>query len=185
VKESSGLILEWLAHPGMVTPAMLSRIARCWQEVSNAGGAVGFPFPPVELETVMTAAEGMVNSLNPLLRRLLIATVDDTLAGWLFLSGNEDPLISHWAYVQRVQTDLAFRGSGVGRALIEEVSRAAADEFGLRTLHIEVRGGAGLESFYENLGWTEVGRWPGSLRFGPDDFRDNVLMALSLLSEIP
>jgi GNAT superfamily N-acetyltransferase len=159
---------------------MLTKIARCWQEVSNAGGAVGFPFPPVEMETVRTAAEEMVKSLNPLLRRLLIAAVDDELAGWLFLSGNEGPLTSHWAYVQRVQTGLAFRASGVGRALMEEVSRAAAQEFGLRTLHIEVRGGAGLEGFYENLGWTEVGRWPGALRFGSDDYRDNVLMSLLL-----
>jgi GNAT superfamily N-acetyltransferase len=183
VKEPSGLILEWLTHPEMVTPALLTKIARCWQEVSNAGGAVGFPFPPVEIETVMTAAEEMVGSLNPLLRRLLIATVDDTLAGWLFLSGNENPLTSHWAYVQRVQTDLAFRGSGVGRALMAEVSRAAGHEFGLRALNIEVRGGAGLEGFYRNLGWTEIGRWPGSLRFGPEDYRDNVLMSLSLCSE--
>jgi GNAT superfamily N-acetyltransferase len=181
--EPSVLILEWLTRPEVVTPAIVTKVARCWQEVSNAGGAVGFPFPPVEMETVMTAAEEMVNSLNPLLRRLLIATVDNALAGWLFLAGNENPLTSHWAYVQRVQTDLSFRGSGVGRALMEEVSRAAAHEFGLRTLHIEVRGGAELEGFYEKLGWAEIGRWPGSLRFGPDDYRDNVLMSLSLFSE--
>ena len=131
----------------------------------------------------MTATREMVNSLSPLLRRLLIATVDDALAGWLFLAGNESPLTAHWAYVQRVQTDLAFRGSGVGRALMEEVSRAAAQELALRALHIEVRGGARLEGFYENLGWTEIGRWPESLRFGPDDYRDIVLMSLSLFSE--
>jgi GNAT superfamily N-acetyltransferase len=147
------------------------------KEVSNAGGAVGFPFPPVEMETVQTAAEAMVNSLDVPLRRLLIATVDDSLAGWLFLSGNDDPLICHWAYVQRVQTDLAFRGCGIGRALMKEVSRGA-HESGLRALHIEVRGSAGLEGFYENLGWTEIGRWPGSLRFGFDDYRDNVLMSI-------
>jgi hypothetical protein len=107
----------------------------------------------------------MVSSLDPLLRRLLIATVDDALAGWLVLSGNDVPLTSHWAFVQRVQTALAVRGSGVGQALM-------------------VRGGAGLEDFYESIGWTEVGRWPGSLRFGDDDYRDNVLMALSLESSM-
>jgi GNAT superfamily N-acetyltransferase len=166
--------------PQVVTPARLSQIARCWQEVSNAGGAVGFPFPPVELDAVLTKTKEMVSSLDPLIRRLLIATVDEELAGWLVLSGNSVYLTSHWAFVERVQTDLAFRGTGVGRALMEEASRAATEELGLKSLHIEVRGGAGLEGFYESLGWKEVGRWPRSLRFGDDDYRDNVLMALSL-----
>jgi GNAT superfamily N-acetyltransferase len=160
------------------------QIADCWQEVSNAGGAVGFPFPPVAVDEVIKATEEMVSSLDPFLRRLLIASVDDSLAGWLALSGNDAPLTSHWAFVQRVQTAVAFRGSGVDRALMEEVSRAAAQELGLKSLHVEVRGGAGLGSFYESLGWTEVGRWPGSLRFGYDDYRDNVLMALSLDSSV-
>ena len=61
-----------------------------------------------------------------------------------------------------------------------EATRVAAQELGIRSLHIEVRGGAGLESFYTSIGWTEVGRWPGALRFGDDDYRDNVLMALSV-----
>jgi GNAT superfamily N-acetyltransferase len=174
------LALQWLTRPQMVTEARLSQIAHCWQQVSNAGGAVGFPFPPVEREEVLAATEEMVTSLDPLLRRLLIATFDDALAGWLLLSGNDRRLTSHWAFVQRVQTDLAFRGIGVGRALMEETARTAADELGLKSLHIEVRGGAGLEGFYKNIGWTEIGRWPGALRFGDDDYRDNVLMALSL-----
>jgi GNAT superfamily N-acetyltransferase len=179
------LALQWLTRPQMATPAMRWQIAKCWQEVSNAGGAVGFPFPPVDFDEVLTATEEMVYSLDPFLRRILIATVDDALAGWLVLSGNDAALTSHWAYVQRVQTGLAFRGSGIGRALMEEASRAAADELGLKSLHIEVRGGAGLESFYQSFGWTEVGRWPAALRLGDDDYRDNVLMALSLDSSVP
>jgi len=175
-----GFTLQWLTRPSMVTSQRQSQIAKCWQEVSNAGGAVGFPFPPVEIDEVLAATRDLVVSLDPLLIRLLIGTVDDAIAGWLVLVGNDGPVTSHWAFVQRVPTDLAFRGTGVGRALIEEVVRAAAQELGLKSLHIEVRGGAGLEAFYESMGWTEVGRWPGSLRFDDDDYRDNVLMALPL-----
>jgi GNAT superfamily N-acetyltransferase len=174
------VVLTWLSAPQMVTPERISQIARSWQEVSNAGGAVGFPFPPVELDEVLARTKQMVSSLDPLLKRLLIATIDDDLAGWLVLSGNNAPLTSHWATVERVQTDLAFRGTGVGREIMEEVSRAAAEDLRLKSLHIEVRGGAGLEGFYESLGWIEVGRWPGSLRFGGDDYRDIVLMYLWL-----
>jgi GNAT superfamily N-acetyltransferase len=174
------VVLEWLTDPQAVTNATLWQLAKCWQEVSNAGGAVGFPFPPVEFDEVLTRTKELVSSLDPLLRRLLIARIGDDLAGWLILSGNNVSLTSHWAFLERVQTGLAFRGSGVGRMLMEEASRAAAEDLGLKSLHIEVRGGAGLEGFYESLGWIEVGRWPGSLRFGVDDYRDNVLMALSL-----
>ena len=33
-------------------PALVGQLADCWLEVSNAGGAVGFPFPPVTSEQV-------------------------------------------------------------------------------------------------------------------------------------
>ena len=101
--------LQWLTRPEMVTSAMRSQIAQCWQEVSNAGGAVGFPFPPVGIDQVIDATEEMVSSLDPLLRRVLVATVNEDLAGWLMLSRNDTHLTAHWAFVQRVQTSLSFR----------------------------------------------------------------------------
>lgn len=78
-----------------------------------------------------------------------------------------------------MQTDLAWRGRGVGAALMTEVARAAAVD-GLERLHIEVRGGQGLEEFYFRLGWEVVGRWPGALRLAPGDDREEVLMVLRL-----
>ena len=39
----------------------------------------------------------------------------------------------------------------------------------------------GLEEFYGRLGWREIGRWPGALRFGASDDRDEVLMLLAPL----
>jgi hypothetical protein len=29
-----------------------AEVAKCWMDVANSGGAVGFPFTPVDLETV-------------------------------------------------------------------------------------------------------------------------------------
>jgi hypothetical protein len=40
--------------------------------------------------------------------------------------------------------------------------------------------GEGLEDFYRRLGWQEIGRWPGALRFDHGD-RDEVLMLLTPL----
>jgi GNAT superfamily N-acetyltransferase len=109
-----------------------------------------------------------------------VAVSEDALLGWLVLGRNPNKLIAHWARVLRLQTTLAARGSGVGRALMLEVARAARDDFGLEQLHIEVRGGQGLDTFYESCGWREIVRWPGVLRLDPDDDRDEVLMGLHL-----
>jgi GNAT superfamily N-acetyltransferase len=164
---------------------MVDRITRaqlltCWCHVSNAGGAVGFPILPVTDEQVMPAIEALIGSLDPTLNRLLLATVDQALAGWLVLVGNADILTAHWARVLRVQTAPELRGTGVGRALMSEVERAVRDDFQLDHLHLELRGGMGLESFYENCGGREIGRWPEALCLGGGELRDEVLMHLPL-----
>lgn len=164
----------------MVDPATRSRLLACWRDVSNAGGAVGFPFLPVSDENVRPALEAMVQSLDPRLNRLLIVTIGEVLAGWLLLAGNESELTAHWARVLRVQTALEYRGRGIGRLMMAEVARAARHEFGLEQLHLELRAGLGLESFYRNCGWSVVGTWPGALRMNEHDYRDEVLMLLSV-----
>jgi hypothetical protein len=59
--------------------------------------------------------------------------------------------------------------------------QVAREAMGLEQLHLAARGGMGLEDFYSRLGWQEIGRWPGALRLGPGDDRDEVLMILSPL----
>jgi len=152
----------------------------CWREVTNAGGAVGFPFPPVDDGHVRPVLEAMVGALEPAGDRLLLATFDGQLAGWLLLSLNAGALTRHWARVSRVQTALEHRGRGVGRALMEEAARSAHEDLGLDQLHLELRAGLGLEDFYGRLGWEEVGRWPGALQLSGEDRRDEVLMLLPL-----
>jgi hypothetical protein len=61
-----------------------------------------------------------------------------------------------------------------------ELHRSARDDLGLYSLRLEVRGGWGLEAFYERFGWRVVGSWPGALQFTKHGRRDEVLMALDL-----
>ena len=63
---------------------------------------------------------------------------------------------------------------------MNEVRRIARDELGLEQLRLAARGGEGHEGFYSRLGWTEIGRWPGALRF-PGGDQDEVLMILAPL----
>jgi GNAT superfamily N-acetyltransferase len=176
----SGVILQWLTEPSMVDARTRHQLLNCWRDVSNAGGAVGFPFLPVDDAHVLPAVDALVDSLDAVLSRLLLATVDASLAGWLLLVGNASKVTAHWGRVLRVQTALAHRGTGIGRAMMAEVSRCARDDLGLEQLHLELRAGLGLESFYRACGWREVGRWPAALRLREDDDRDEVLMLLTL-----
>jgi GNAT superfamily N-acetyltransferase len=175
------LSLDWHVAPPAVPAGLAGELTACWRDVVNSGGAVGFGAQrPVTDDVVAPAVEARLAALDPDRSRLLVARRAGALAGWLLLGRDRDPVVAHWGRVTAVQTSLAVRGTGVGRALMAEVARLAAEELGLESLRLEVRGGMGLEAFYERFGWQVVGRWPRALRFPPDDVRDEVLMALDL-----
>lgn len=174
------LTFRWLTASAEVDAGTRGELLNCWRDVSNAGGAVGFPFLPVDDVQVRPAVDAMADSLDPVLNRLLLAHAGQALAGWLLLAGNTSKLTAHWATVRRVQTALAHRGAGVGRSMMAEAARAARDDLRLQQLHLELRAGLGLESFYGGCGWQETGRWPSALRLSEDDYRDEVLMVLPL-----
>lgn len=176
-----GLEIVQIRHPAEISDDLRQAAIDCWIEVSNAGGAAGFPFPPVDPAEVRDAMETIIDNLHPDRNRLLVATIDGKLAGWLNVRSDRHPLFALWGTLHHVQTRLGVRGHGIGDALMHRVRDIARDQMGLEQLHLAARGGVGLEDFYGRLGWVEVGRWPGALRLGPDDDRDEVLMLLSPL----
>lgn len=170
-----------ICHPSEISARQIRELVECWIAVANLGGAVGFAFPPVGSEQVAPVAERLIAGLDPQRSRLLLAVVDGTLAGWLHLFRHEDPLVAHWGTVNRVQTHPDHRGRGIGAAMMHRVRQIGRDEMGFEQLRLCARGGAGLEDFYGRLGWKEIGRWPGALRFGEGDDRDEILMILAPL----
>ncbi|MFF8838214.1 GNAT family N-acetyltransferase [Streptomyces sp. NPDC015130] len=170
-----------LDSPDTASEALLQALAECWTEVSDAGGAAGFPFPPVDPSEVAAAVDRIVTALTPATGRIVVATLDGALAGWLHLRRDPHPLVSHWGTLHHVQTRLGVRGRGIGAGLVGQARVIARDEMGLEQLRLAARGGEGLEEFYGRLGWREAGRWPNALRLAPGDDRDEVLMVLSPL----
>ncbi|MEU0636206.1 MULTISPECIES: GNAT family N-acetyltransferase [Streptomyces] len=175
------LDMRQFTAPGEVSPVLRRALADCWIAVTNAGGAAGFPFPPVGPGEVVPAVDGLVSGLAPATSRLLTASLGGELAGWLHVRRDPARLVAHWGTLHHVQTHPELRGRGIGGALMGYVRQVAREELGLEQLHLAARGGAGLEEFYGRLGWRESGRRPGVLRFGPGDDRDEVLMHLAPL----
>lgn len=123
----------------------------------------------------------IIASLDPVTSRLLSVTADGSLGGWFNVPRDSFALIAHWGTLHHVQTLPTVRGRGFGAALMHEARRIARDEMGLGQLHLAARGEVGLEDFYGQLGWKEIGRWPGALRLGDGDDRDEILMILAPL----
>ncbi|MFF1604139.1 GNAT family N-acetyltransferase [Streptomyces mirabilis] len=138
---ADSLTFQQLTTPSDVTPQLQRALAECWVEVTNAGGAAGFPFPPVDAATVAPTLVRIIDLLSPDANRLLTATLDGELAGWLCLRRDQFELIAHWGTLHHVQTRTAVRGRGIGLALMHEVRRIARDEMGLEQLHLAARGG--------------------------------------------
>jgi GNAT superfamily N-acetyltransferase len=172
------IVIDSVSDAVGVDADLRNALTACWVQVTNAGGAVGFPFPPVDVAEVRSAIDDMCLSLHPDRAHLLVAAVDQHLAGWVTVVRNTARITAHWATIQRLQTATAFRGLGIGRALMSRARLLARDELGVDHLWLSVRGGMGLEAFYEQLGWTVTGRHPSALRLGPDDTRDEIFMTL-------
>ena len=170
-----------VTHPHDADAAIRQQMTDCWIAVSNAGGAAGFPFPPVDARHVAPAVDQLADQLDPQRSQILLALDNGTLMGWVVISRDANPLIAHWGTVNHLQTQPGHRNHGIGSALMHELRRIARDEMGLEQLHLAARGGVGLEDFYTRLGWRETGRWPNKLRLAPDDTRDEVLMTLAPL----
>jgi GNAT superfamily N-acetyltransferase len=173
--------MRQINHPHETDAELTRELIDCWVKVTNIGGAAGFPFPPVTVEDVAPVAEQLIAGLQPQRSRLVLALVDGVLAGWLNIRRDPHPLVAHWGTVHHVQSHTAFRGRGIGSALMNHTRQVGRDEMGLEQLHLAARAGAGLEDFYGGLGWKEIGRWPSALRLAPGDDRDEILMVLAPL----
>lgn len=172
----TGPAVRVVGDAATVDGATRDGLLACWVDVTNAGGAVGFPFPPVTCEQVAPALDALLGGLSPGGSRLLVAADADGVAGWVHLARGAGPLTQHWGTVERLQSRPERQGQGIGGALLARLELLARDELGLEHLWLVLRGGLGLEAFYERRGWHVAGVHRGALRLAPGDTRDEVLM---------
>ncbi|MGY1827401.1 MULTISPECIES: N-acetyltransferase family protein [unclassified Blastococcus] len=161
-----------------VDDTLRGELLRCWVDVSNAGGAVGF-VPPVTEDDVVPLLDKLLEGIHSGRDVLALLEVDGRTAGFASVVGSLSPLRRHWGTVLRVQVHPSRQGQGLGRVLMEGVHRIARER-GWEFVHLTARGGTGVDDFYKGLGYTEVGRLPGAIRVAPGDDRDEIVMACRL-----
>ncbi len=153
-------------------------MVRCWVDVTQAGGAVGF-VPPVTVDDVRPVMDEALAGVATGTTTLGVLRVDGMPAGFGFLVGSAKPLFRHWATVLRLQVHPSFQGGGRGRRLLDGLGDIARAD-GLEFLHLTYRDGLGLRRFYESCGYVETGRVPDMIRVAPGDDRDSVIMIRTL-----
>jgi len=92
-------------HPDEFTADLARELVSCWIAVTNAGGAAGFPFPPVDATDVAPVARQIIADLHPRRSRLLLAFLGEALAGWVSLRRDPNPLTAHWGTVSHLAPD--------------------------------------------------------------------------------
>ncbi|WP_250000915.1 GNAT family N-acetyltransferase [Actinoplanes sp. M2I2] len=171
------MALHFVVDPPL-TDDLRTDIVALWVEVTNAGGAVGF-VAPVTAADVVPVAEAAFASVGAGFDHLLIGVDDGELVALLFVVSNRFALKEHWRVLKRVMVAPGRQGRGYGAELMREAERVVRG-LGLEAVQVTVRAGAGVEKFYEGLGYREVGRLPGALRVTPGDDRDEIHLWLSL-----
>jgi GNAT superfamily N-acetyltransferase len=162
-------------------PALREQLLDTWVRVTDAGGAVGF-VPPADrgriAETLDSHLPRIVQGRDALgvLRR---GGPRGPAAGMGILAASSSPLRAHWRTVLRLMVDPDLQGIGAGRVLIEGLHETARG-LGLEFLCLTVRGGLGIEGFYERIGYEIHGRNPRAIRVAPGDERDEIHMRYEL-----
>jgi GNAT superfamily N-acetyltransferase len=172
--------LTWSVVRSDVEEPLRDELTQCWVEVSNAGGAVGFPVTPVSFPDVRPAIDELAAKVAVGECALVVAHDAAGTCGWVVLQRNTFVLTTHWGWVRRLQVHPRRQRQGIASELLRRLERVAHDEWRLEFLQLVLRGGLGLEDFYDRLGWREVGRIPGALRAGDGDDRDEVHMVKAL-----
>ena len=158
------------------SPLLREQLLDTWVTVTDHGGAVGFvpPADPALISPTLDAALERVAAGRDALG-VLRREADGAAVGMGLLAASSSELRRHWRTVLRVMVAPELQGRGAGRILLEGL-HGLARELGTEHLVLSVRGGTGIERFYERFGYEQFGRHPAAIRLGPGDDRDELLL---------
>lgn len=144
------------------------------QDTVEGGASVGF-LPPLSAKDAAAYWEQTISDLPGGSRVLLVARIDQEIAGAVQLEFAMRANGLHRAEVQKLMVHRRFRQQGIGRALmaaIEEVARRSD-----RTLLVlDTRRGDTAEGMYLKLGYVRAGVIPHYALSASGSLDDTVIM---------
>jgi GNAT superfamily N-acetyltransferase len=172
------LTFEEVDPSAALHPGLRSDLLDTWVAVTDAGGSVGFT-APAPVPAIAAALDASLDRVAAGADALGVLRAGPRAVGMGLLVDGGGALTRHWRTVLRVMVHPDHQGNGAGLELMRGLHQVA-QRLGLEQLQLTVRGGEGLERFYEQLGYSVVGRHPGAVRVGPGDDRDEIMLVLSL-----
>jgi ribosomal protein S18 acetylase RimI-like enzyme len=145
----------------------VERLAQILHACVHEGASIGFvtPFDRNEARAYWLNRVAPPHAAG--VKLVLIATLGGNGAGTAQLDLDSMPSKRHHAEVSKVLVDPAFRRAGVGRALMREIERRAAEE-GRWLLTLDTAGDA-AGALYRSLGYSLAGAIP---HYARDAFED-------------
>jgi GNAT superfamily N-acetyltransferase len=156
-KPISPLAVELL--DGAAATSAEKRLAAILVACVDAGASVAFlpPLDPSRAARFWRKISGEVAAGKVL---LLAAWADGVIAGCVQLDLAMSETQPHRAELEKLLVHPAFRGRGIGRALLARAEQAALGH-GRRLLCVDANAGDPAEVLFRRAGWHEAGRIPG------------------------
>ena len=145
-----------------LTPqTILPKLPKLTSLLQNAvvnGASVGFLLPLSEDEA-LAYWQDVAKAIEGPYRILLVAKLNDELAGTVQLDLASRTNGSHRAEIAKLMVHTSFRGQGIAKALMNAIEQEARLT-GRTTLILDTREGDPSESLYAKLGYQRAGAIP-------------------------
>ena len=148
------------------------RLHDLWVAVTDAGGSVGFA-APADRAAIGRSLDDELRLVSRGTHLMAVARDGDEVVAMGFLWGRDNPLFAHWRTVMRLMVHPDVQGQGIGSSVLTALHDLASVD-GCDHLVLSVRGGEGLEPFYERHGYVEIGRHVGAVRMPDGTDRDEI-----------
>ena len=154
--------------------AAIDELVILLQDTVESGASVGF-LPPLSREDACAYWDKVIHQVSDETRVLLIARVEDEIAGSVQLEAARWVNGMHRAEVQKLMVHRRFRQQGIGRGLMQVVEEEAR-KIGRTLLVLDTRRGDVAEGLYVRLGYSRAGVIPKYALSASGQLDDTVIL---------
>jgi GNAT superfamily N-acetyltransferase len=136
----------------------LSEFVELLRDAVDTGASVGF-MPPLSTAEAEAFWQGIIADIQTGSRVVLVAKLDDTIAGSVQLGLAQKPNARHRAEVQKLLVHTRYRRRGIGTQLMLALEDSAR-QYGRTLLVLDTIKGDAAEQLYPKMGYVRLGEIP-------------------------